>query len=354
MTWYFWLYWIQPTFYIQDFLATCACPENFTVLKYMPFTFWIFEQLALALKNRVCPGIFTVLNIFFIIQDFWTTCETEFALKFFSVLNIFFIIQDFWTTCACHEKQRVTWNFSLYWNILYHGGFLSNLRLPWKFSSQEAAALPDHPLRTPMHKIIGIGNFVRGSLSERDQRTLLFNSRTPLSSYDFRVVHTGFQKRHFQMQWLREFKWVSLQWNSWKVTLQMVCCVRLHLMLSAKALGMLVKSAHRIGKKRKKTGFAQRRLMGFLNFANMKETWTWEICFATVEKNHRSKQNSAETSNQVCRVLRSSGKNIKETRCQFSWNDPQFSTVNCLSTNYVPSLPILITSNFSFSRLLLP
>jgi len=30
------------------------------------------------------------------------------------------------------------------------------------------------------------------------------------------------------------------------------------------------------------------------------------------------------------------------------------STVNCLSTNYVLSLPILITSNFSVSRLLLP
>jgi len=30
------------------------------------------------------------------------------------------------------------------------------------------------------------------------------------------------------------------------------------------------------------------------------------------------------------------------------------STVNCLSTNYVLSLTILITSNFSFSKLLLP
>jgi len=103
-----------------------------------------------------------------------------------------------------------------------------------------------------------------------------------------------------------------------------VCCVRLHLMLSAKALGMLVKSAHRIGKKRKKTSFAQINLMGFLNFAKMKETWTCEICFATMEKNHRSKQNSAETSNQVCPVLRSSRKNIKETRWQFSWKDPHF------------------------------
>jgi len=28
---------------------------------------------------------------------------------------------------------------------------------------------------------------------------------------------------------------------------------------------------------------------------------------------------------QVCQVLRSSGKNIKETRWQVSWKDPQFS-----------------------------
>jgi len=97
-----------------------------------------------------------------------------------------------------------------------------------------------------------------------------------------------------------------------------VCCVRLHLMLSAKGLGMLVKSAHKNYNKAKE----DRCLMRFLNFAKMKETWTWEICFPTVEKNHRSKQNSVDTSNQV---LRLSEKNIKETRWQFSWKDPQFS-----------------------------
>ena len=68
--------------------------------------------------------------------------------------------------------------------------------------------------------------------------------------------------------------------------------------------------------------------MRFLNFAKMKKTWTWEICFPTVEKNHRSKQNSADTCNQVCRVLRSSGKNIKETRWQVSWKDPSFRGEN--------------------------
>jgi len=55
-----------------------------------------------------------------------------------------------------------------------------------------------------MHKTVDIGNFVGRSLSERDRRTLLLNSWTPLSSYDLCVVHTGFQKRRFQMQWMEE------------------------------------------------------------------------------------------------------------------------------------------------------
>ena len=58
-----------------------------------------------------------------------------------------------------------------------------------------------------MHKIIDIGNFAGRSLSERDRRTLVLNSWTP-SPYDFRVVHTSFQKRRFQVRWL-EFKWLA-------------------------------------------------------------------------------------------------------------------------------------------------
>ena len=42
-------------------------------------------------------------------------------------------------------------------------------------------------------------------------------------------------------------------------------------MLSAKALGMLVKSAHQNWKKVKETSFAQISLMCLLNFAKMKK-----------------------------------------------------------------------------------
>jgi len=37
------------------------------------FTFRIFEQLALAIMNRLALKVFTYWNIF-IIQDFWATC----------------------------------------------------------------------------------------------------------------------------------------------------------------------------------------------------------------------------------------------------------------------------------------
>jgi len=63
--------------------------EFFNVLKYI-LSFRIFEQLALALKCSVWPGIFHCI-----------AC-------------VIFISQDFLVICACHEKQSLAWNFSLY------------------------------------------------------------------------------------------------------------------------------------------------------------------------------------------------------------------------------------------------
>jgi len=53
----------------------------------------------------------------------------------------------------------------------------------------------------------------------------------------------------------------------------MVCCVRVHLILSAKALGMLVKSAHKNWKKAKEDKFCAEKFDAF-HFAKMKETRT--------------------------------------------------------------------------------
>jgi len=44
--------------------------EFFTVLNMYFLSFRIFEQLALALKNRIALEFFTVLKYFFIIQEF--------------------------------------------------------------------------------------------------------------------------------------------------------------------------------------------------------------------------------------------------------------------------------------------
>jgi len=101
--------------------------------------------------------------------------------------------------------------------------------------------------------------------------------------------------------------------------------MRLHLMLSAKALGMLVKSTHKNWKKAKEDKFCADKFDALLKLCKNEGNLDVRNMLSDSRKNHRSKQNSAETRNQVCQVLWLSGKNIKETRRQFSWKDPQFS-----------------------------
>jgi len=65
----------------------------------------------------------------------------------FTILNILFTFRIF-EQLALALKTELPWNFSLYWNIFYHSGFLSNLRLPRNFSNQGGWPLP--PPRTHM------------------------------------------------------------------------------------------------------------------------------------------------------------------------------------------------------------
>ena len=93
LPWNFSLFWIYFLL-IRSFEQLCACPEKqscpkLTVLNIF-FTFRIFELPVLSLKNRVCPEIFHCIEISFIIQDFWATCacpENRVALEFFTVLK---------------------------------------------------------------------------------------------------------------------------------------------------------------------------------------------------------------------------------------------------------------------------
>ena len=198
---------IEIFFIFQEFRATYACPENkvcpenFHCIEHIFYhsqDFWAslrlpwktecalnlywtysfiiqnFGQLALALKNRVCPENFHWIKIFFIFQDIWAACaypENRVCLEIFHGIEYTFYIHDFWATCACPEKTSVPWihcityifllfrilnnlrqpwktefalNFSLYWIYFLHSGFLSDLPLPWKTD----CALDSSPVAT--------------------------------------------------------------------------------------------------------------------------------------------------------------------------------------------------------------
>jgi len=80
-------------------------PENrvaqkiFTVLSIL-FTFRIFEQLAVAMKNRGCPE-YIVLNVYFLLfrifEQLTLALKNRVALEFFTILKYIqeFFIQDF-------------------------------------------------------------------------------------------------------------------------------------------------------------------------------------------------------------------------------------------------------------------
>jgi len=89
---------IENFFTVQDFWATCACPEKqslpwkFSLYWIYFLSFRIFEQLAFSLKNRVALKFLTVLNHFYD-SGFWATCacpENRVCPEF-TVLNIYLL-----------------------------------------------------------------------------------------------------------------------------------------------------------------------------------------------------------------------------------------------------------------------
>ena len=104
---------IEHTFYFQDFWATCACPEKQSV----PWRFslhWnifyhsgrIFEQLALALKNSLCPE-FNVFNIY--LSPFRIFDKLALALKTESALKIF------WPKRGYPHRPFASYAYDCYW-----------------------------------------------------------------------------------------------------------------------------------------------------------------------------------------------------------------------------------------------
>ena len=158
---------IEHFFTVHEFWATCACPGK-TELPWKFSLCWIYFSHSGFLTTSACPEnrvslkFYTVLNIFFTIQDFWATLcfpwKTEGALNSQYWLYIFYH-SGFLSNLRFPSKTELPWNFSLYWNIFYYSGFLSNLRLPWKtefalkfFKPGGTAAPPRPPPRTPMIK----------------------------------------------------------------------------------------------------------------------------------------------------------------------------------------------------------
>jgi len=82
----------------------------------------IFEQLALALKNRVCLEFFTVLkySLFFrISEQLALAWKTEFALKFFTALDVFFTIHRIFEQLCDTLKNKCALKFFTVLNILF-------------------------------------------------------------------------------------------------------------------------------------------------------------------------------------------------------------------------------------------
>ena len=132
---------------------------RYTVLKiFSPFR--IFEQLALALQTEFALKFFAVLNVLFKFRILLLPLKIECVLNslywkyilyhwgFLSNLRLpwktelpwnfslywihFLPFRIFQRLCTYLEKQSLPWKFSLYWISFLNSEFLSNLRLPWK------------------------------------------------------------------------------------------------------------------------------------------------------------------------------------------------------------------------------
>jgi len=138
---------LNTLFYIQDFWATCACPEeqsapwNFSPYGIYFLPFRILEQLGLALKKQSCPEIFHCIEIYFIIQDFWATRDCpekqlpwNFPLYWMCTL---FIIQEFWETCAYPQQQSMPWIDCTEYVFLFIQDFSATCACPEKHSCPE-------------------------------------------------------------------------------------------------------------------------------------------------------------------------------------------------------------------------
>jgi len=137
-----------------------SCPELFHCVEIF-LSFRIFEQIVLALKNRVSPENFHCIKVFLflrIFEQFALALKTECALNIFTVLNLLFpfkifeqltltlinrvcpeftVLKIYFLSFRIFSNLRLSWKTEfalklfLHWNIFYLSGYLSNLRWLW-------------------------------------------------------------------------------------------------------------------------------------------------------------------------------------------------------------------------------
>jgi len=104
-----WMYFFLFRIFEQLALAmkNRGCPEIFCCIEYIFYYSGVLSNLRLPSKQS-CPGIFHCIAYTFYIQNFWATCacpEKQREPWTYCFECIFFIIQDVWATCACPENR---------------------------------------------------------------------------------------------------------------------------------------------------------------------------------------------------------------------------------------------------------
>ena len=134
-----WIHCIEYiVFIIQDFWANCAWPEkqfpwNFPCAEIF-LSFWIFEELALALENRVCPEL-NLLNIYFLsfrIFEQLALSWKQSCPQIFHCIEYVFLSFRIFEQLALDLKNRVAPEFSLCWNIFIIQDFWGTRACPEK------------------------------------------------------------------------------------------------------------------------------------------------------------------------------------------------------------------------------
>ena len=114
------LHYVEIFFIFQDFWATCGLPwktEGPLNSLYWIYIFSMiqnFEQLAHALKNRVCPEIFHCIEIFLsfrIFEELALALKIEFVMKCFAVFHILFTFRMFQQLLLALKNRVCTENF---------------------------------------------------------------------------------------------------------------------------------------------------------------------------------------------------------------------------------------------------